>query len=117
MVKKRGSQYKAYEKFIFAKLRQIFTWTVQKSALAKGKSGVNKYPCAVCKEIFTRADIHVDHITTVMPLTGWDGKWTEYIQRQFEGETQLLCQEHHKEKTKKEAGIRAKYRRAKKEQK
>jgi len=112
-VTKRQSQYKTYEKYLFGKIRQIFTWTHKSKAMFAGKVGVNQYVCIKCKKIFKSTEIDIDHITPVMPLTGWDGKWTEYINRTFEGETQLLCKVHHKEKTKKEAGLRAKCRKDK----
>lgn len=112
---KRVSQYEAYEKYIFSSLRKVYGWTKKKSALAKGRVGMNMYQCVKCSGIFNIKEIHADHIIPVMPLTGWDGKWTEYIERMFKGEVQLLCKEHHKEKTKEEAAIRAKNRKLTKE--
>jgi len=100
------SQYEAHERYIFSALRRIFGWTARKTALAKGKSGINKYPCQHCGTVCASRDIHVDHIDPVMPLTGWDGKWTEYIQRMFKGETQLLCKRCHLKKTHEEREIR-----------
>jgi hypothetical protein len=106
--KKSRSQYQLYERYIFSALRKIYGWTKKNKALAAGKIGINQYECAKCKKIFTIKEINVDHITPVMELKGWTGDWTAYIKRLFHGKTQLLCKEHHKEKTTVERKLRSK---------
>ena len=109
MKKKSRSQYQLYERYIFSALRKIFGWTEKRKALTAGKVGINQYECVKCKKIFDIKEINVDHISPVMLIKGWDGNWTAYIKRLFHGKTQLLCKEHHKEKTAAERKLRKKY--------
>ena len=65
------------------------------------------YKCAKCLGIFPTAEVQVDHIDPVVPLSGFN-TWDELINRIFcekEG-FQVLCTECHKNKTHEERIIR-----------
>jgi hypothetical protein len=74
----------------------------------------NFYSCAICKKVFPRKLVSVDHIKPVIdPKRGWQS-WDEYIVRLFcqkEG-FQIICSEDHNEKTQRERKIRQKYKEA-----
>ncbi len=109
-------------KFLIPKLRQISRWWHQKGvALDKAKVYVPdgkfkngnpktkvKYVCAECKRLKKKSlyDIHqvqADHIDPVVNVDGFTN-WDDYILRLFcnaEG-FQILCEDHHKQKTQRE---------------
>lgn len=63
----------------------------------------NAYLCATCKKTFGRSEIAVDHISPIVPVTGWDG-WDGFIERLFcdSDKLQVLCVPCHAVKTKAE---------------
>ena len=82
-------------------------------ALKNGKVGRNQYVCAACppETIHPKKNIQLDHISPVVPVTGWDG-FDGFIERLFcetEG-YQILCHEHHEAKTLLENGDRKEHR-------
>lgn len=95
-------------KFLTRVLRKAsYMWPPRAVALTRAKIGHGKYRCAHCGEIFKRMHIAVDHIDSVIPLTGFAG-WDNYIERLFchENGLQILCdngvESCHKKKTKAE---------------
>ncbi|MCS5736731.1 HNH endonuclease [Herbiconiux daphne] len=60
------------------------------------------YECAHCKHHFPLKRVQVDHISPIVPLSGWDS-WEELFDRMFNGEMQVLCVECHSVKSKAEA--------------
>jgi len=107
--RKFTSQYTKWERHIFSNLRRIFTWGCSDNygeSLKAAKVGPDLYRCCKCGSLNPRKFINVDHITAVMPLSGWDKSWTDYIHRMFEGKAQVLCKPCHKAKTKSEAAKR-----------
>ncbi len=77
----------------------------------------NFYRCAICKKVFSRKGVSVDHIKPVVdPKTGWAG-WDEYVSRLFCGVDgfQIICGPDHDKKTKKEKKVRQKYKKMLKE--
>ena len=77
----------------------------------------NFYRCAICRKVFSRKGVSVDHIVPVIdPRRGWQN-WTEYIRRLFcdvDG-FQIICSKDHDAKTARERKVRLKYKRMKKE--
>lgn len=73
----------------------------------------NFYRCAICKRVFSRKGVSVDHIEPVIsPQQGWQG-WEDYIYRLFckvDG-FQIICSNDHDEKTAWERKVRLKYKR------
>jgi hypothetical protein len=68
----------------------------------------NFYRCRICKLVFSRKGVSIDHIEPVVdPERGWQG-WDEYLKRMFcpkEG-FQIICQKDHDKKTLKETRVR-----------
>ena len=101
--------------YIMSKLRQVFTWyppRAEARKLARHSSGL--YKCAKCADLFDRVETDVEHTEPVVPLSGFDN-WTNVINRLFctiEG-LKIFCKPCHKEKTKWEAGERARLRKEK----
>lgn len=66
----------------------------------KARVHYGKYKCAKCEKAFDRQAVQVDHISPVVPVTGFD-TWDGYISRLFcpsEG-LQILCKPCHKKKS------------------
>ena len=101
-------QDKFYFKYLTSQLRRIFNYdtnTEKKKALiaASGKQ-IGTYNCASCKKLFPRHEIAVDHIQTVVPLSGFDS-WSGVIGRLFcdAKDLQVLCKKTcHAKKTRDE---------------
>ena len=76
-------------------------------ALNKAKISYGVYACAACKKAFARKNVQVDHITPIVPLSGWDN-FDGYIARLFchSDGLQILCIGCHKSKTKEENAAR-----------
>jgi len=99
-------------KFAMAALRRAsYKWPARYNTLKTARVGRNEYQCAKCGsgKIHKKNEIQIDHIHPVMPVTGWDN-WEGYIDRMFadEGEFQVLCKKHHKEKSITENAVRRK---------
>lgn len=69
----------------------------------------NHYLCNHCKEEFPLSNVQVDHISPIVPVTGFD-TWDGLLDRLLNGEQQVLCKECHKVKTKEESAIRKEHR-------
>lgn len=90
-------------------LRQVARYMPQKNIALelaknhtiKGVRGGSMYDCAICKKPFPLKDVQVDHIEPVVPIDREIKDWNEYIQRLFCGveNLQVLCKDHHKQKT------------------
>jgi 5-methylcytosine-specific restriction endonuclease McrA len=82
--------------------------------LKNAKRARNSYKCAKCSTLNTRANIQIDHILPVVPLTGWVS-FDDYIYRMFCGVMglQVLCKPCHKEKSNAENAIRRTHRKPK----
>lgn len=74
-------------------------------ALRQARRQRNAYVCAACRSTFTRKEVQVDHITPIVPLTGWVS-WESFIDRLFLGALQVLCKPCHKSKTQEENRVR-----------
>lgn len=106
---------------VFSALRRLSYRTPMRSAvMAEARVSRGKYKCAICKKIFGRKQIAIDHIEPVNnPLTGFT-TWDDYINRLFcpAGGLNLLCnngkQSCHKLKSKEENKVRSDTRKKKK---
>lgn len=97
-------------KFAMAALRRAsYKWPARYNALKAARVGRNEYVCAKCPEGVThkKNDVQIDHISPVMPTSGWDN-WDGFIDRMFadDGEFQVLCKKHHREKSISENAVR-----------
>jgi len=100
--------------YIFGALRKIWRWYPErKIALDLAKvyiSNKELYTCAKCDKIFTRKQVHIDHLNPVIsPITGFTS-WDSYIQRLFvsHNHLQVLCKDCHQLKTQAENKLRRK---------
>lgn len=92
--------------YIKSALRRIWRWSKKRRECLKAKV------CVTCGK--TKKKLFADHISPVVdPLVGFVD-WNMYIDRMFNGELQSLCEKCHKAKSKEEAGVRAKARKARK---
>jgi 5-methylcytosine-specific restriction endonuclease McrA len=108
--------------FFIAFCRKVFRWSpayrnALKMAIVDKTKGYETYKCSACNSVVPRSDKQVDHRIPVTDRGGWNGSWDTYAERIFCSVENLdvLCKPCHKEKSKKEAGERAKVRKAKKE--
>lgn len=96
--------------FAIATLRRAtYRLVARTEALRAAKIARNQYVCAICKKVFGRKDIQLDHIEPVISVTeGWQG-FDTFIDRlivEKEG-FQVLCKEAcHKTKTEHENRLR-----------
>jgi hypothetical protein len=114
-----------YRSFVMSALRKA-QWGVKYSAirLAYDSVGINPatkrkrklYRCASCNNNFPQDKVVADHISPVVPVTGFDS-WDNVIERMFceAGGFQVLCKECHHEKSQKENKERAINRKKRKE--
>lgn len=69
------------------------------------KSGrkAKHYKCAMCGKAFPQNQVQVDHISPVVPASGFT-TWDKFIERLFceKDNLQVLCKACHKKKTKKD---------------
>lgn len=82
--------------------RASYRWRGRYTALANAKIGRNQYICRMCPKgtVHPKKNIQLDHIIPCVPVEGWDN-FDGFIERLFcetEG-YQLLCLDHHQEKT------------------
>lgn len=77
---------------------------------AKGPKGGKQYVCSNCKQTYAGNKVAVDHIVPVVPLdqTVQDLDYNEMVKRIFcsKNNLQVLCENCHKDKTKKERDFR-----------
>lgn len=97
--------------FITSVIRSGFKrWPPKYEALNKAKQGKYKneltgrmaehYKCNICKNNFTSKDVEVDHISPVVPLSGWIS-WDNFISSLFctNSNLQVICKTCHKKKS------------------
>lgn len=101
--------------FLFSGLRRLsYRTPMRNAALSAARVERGKYKCAKCKNIFNKKQVAIDHINTVIPVTGFT-TWEEYINRLFceDIKLQVLCNNGknscHKLKTKLENKNRDRY--------
>lgn len=95
---------KGFYEWLTRRLRRIsLYWPERTKALAKARIERGKYLCAKCKGIFSRKEVHVDHIKPIVEFDGFKD-WDQYISSLFcsAKKLQILCKPCHKEKTNKE---------------
>lgn len=95
--------------FVITILRRAsYKWKPRNNTLKAAKVSYGKYTCNVCKGIYARKDVVLDHkIPVVDPIHGFQG-FDEYIERMFVDESgfQVLCSPCHDIKTANERIIR-----------
>lgn len=98
------------KKYIISALRRIsYRAPARTIVLNRAKRDRGIYQCATCLGLFKRPDFCVDHIHTVIPVSGWVD-WNSYFSRLFcsASDLQVLCKICHKAKTKLENAERRK---------
>lgn len=119
-----NGQWTAAKKKSFIKnglRQQSRKWAPIQTVLSKARTRRGFYLCKGCGEEVPKTvldpdtrkrvnNVHVDHITPVVPVTGWDS-WDGVIERMFceEDGLQVLCKTCHKEVTDTENALRRKY--------
>lgn len=91
--------------FIISTLRRAsYRWKPRTEALKAARIARNQYTCAICKKVSGRKYVTLDHISPVVPITGWDS-WDNFMTRLFcdVSSFQVICKiPCHREKTKRE---------------
>lgn len=78
--------------------------------LKKARIDRGLYVCAICSSQVRSKEIQVDHVESVVPLTGFDG-FDNFIQRLWCSEDllQAICKSCHDTKTKAEREVRKQF--------
>lgn len=87
--------------FAIAVLRRAsYRSPIRSQVLKEARTSRNAYVCKACSQVFPRRGVAVDHISPVVPVTGWDG-FDNFISRLFcpVSSLQVLCKNCHKDKT------------------
>lgn len=110
--------------FAVAALRRAsYRWPGRYQAMKDAHKGRNQYECAECKKIFTRKEVQLDHIESVVPINGFKNgeafDFDEFIDRLLVDKEgfQVLCKEDHMIKTQAEQEIRKHQKKLKKTKK
>ena len=97
------------KKFLIPLLRRKSMYYPERNrALQLARIDRGFYRCAFCKQGFSRKQVRVDHINSVVSVKdGWVD-WDHYINRLFvpAEQLQVLCIEHHEHKTQMEQALR-----------
>lgn len=105
------------ERFLIMVLRRASrTWPPKNQAFALARVNRGEYKCKACEKIFKQKEVQADHISPVIPLTGFDTV-EGFIKRllcDVHG-YQILCKPCHLIKTKRENDQRKVYRKKKRE--
>lgn len=95
--------------FLISQLRRLsYKWPPYSEAWNAAKVSYGRYKCAGCNIVYRRKDVQLDHITPVVPTSGWD-TLEQYCVRLFcdPSGLQVLCREKcHREKTNAENRVR-----------
>lgn len=102
---------KEFKNFIIRILRRgSYKWRPRNEVLKKARVARGEYQCALCGpgKTYDRHSIAVDHVYPVIDPTVGFVDWNTLIPRMFcpEDHFQVLCDDHHSEKTKGENVIR-----------
>jgi 5-methylcytosine-specific restriction endonuclease McrA len=93
-----------FKSFIISLLRRgTYRWKPRNECLKAAKVAYGKYQCNICKQIFRKKDITLDHIEPVVPVTGFT-TFDDYIIRMYPQKEgfQVICKVEHSIKTKRE---------------
>lgn len=106
-----------FKAFLIAGLRRIsYRWPARYLTMNAARVERGRYICNICKSIFARKEICMDHIRPVVdPKIGFVD-WNSYIEGMFPDQTgwQVLCKGCHTIKTKQESQLRKEVRAANK---
>lgn len=92
------------KKFVIAALRRVsFRWPGRSEAKKEARVGYGVYVCRVCGGLLGASEGRLDHILPVVPVRGFSD-WDDYLYRLLPPSTgfQLLCEECHETKTRRE---------------
>lgn len=93
--------------WIIAGIRRLtYRYPARWAAKKASRIGRNQYVCAMCPEGITHGNkgVQMDHVIPIVdPTTGFTN-WNDFVERALPDVDgwQVLCREHHKEKTLKE---------------
>jgi len=100
--------------FIVQLLRRgTYRFPFRNEALKKVKVEHGRYTCNMCKQVYWRREVYIDHIEPVVGIEGFID-WNTYIARMFPitaDAFQVLCKTCHDLKTKDEKEARKRYKR------
>lgn len=103
------SYQKMLRKFIIPILRKkSLYWPARNEALKLARVERGFYKCQNCGKLFSRKEVHVDHIKSVIDTKEAWQSWDVYISRLFVPveELQVLCIRDHESKTLLENNLR-----------
>jgi len=108
------SKKKSYA--INALRRASYRWPARGQVDKKQRVERGKYYCNICKAVFRKKDTQMDHVSSVIPVTGWDS-FDGYIDRMFcdVAGFQRICKPCHLNKSQGENSTRKIFRDIKKE--
>lgn len=81
------------KRFIVATLRRAtLYWKPRNDTVKKARRSRGLYECNLCKKCFGRKEIRLDHIESVVRLSGFTN-WDDYLKRMFPPSDgfQVLC--------------------------
>lgn len=89
--------------------RGSYKWPSKNIIKIEARVERGMYKCASCSQCFGPKDIQVDHISPVIPVSGWDN-FDNYIERLYcdSNSLQVLCKLCHSNKTAVESNLRVK---------
>lgn len=108
MAKKARTEEQILRSFVMKHLRRAsLHWEARNDCLKNAHVGRNEYLCAMCNGKFPRKQVKIDHIDTVIPLSGFDS-FDGVIRRLFckVDQLQCLCDRDHDLKTLEEDKVR-----------
>lgn len=93
---------KKLKSFVISILRRAtYRWKPRSEAYHRNKVERGRYTCEMCKQVFARKEVQVDHIEPVIPVETGFTTFDNYIERMFcnsEGFA-ILCISCHEQKT------------------
>ncbi len=112
MNKTKEEHDKELKSFVIATLRRAsYRWYSRTEALKNARVSRGLYKCESCGAVEKKANVQLDHISPIVPTTGWD-TWDGFINRLFceISGYQVLCSVCHTVKTRVEGELRKKNR-------
>lgn len=89
--------------------RASYKWKPRNVVFKAARIARNQYVCNICKKIFGRKEVELDHVIPCVPMEGWVS-FDSFIERLFVQESgyQVICSVCHLEKSLKEGVKRRK---------
>ncbi len=113
------AEFQAYlKRFIIASLRRAtLYWPYRNEALKAARIERGLYQCTMCgpSKLHSKKNVQIDHIKPIVGLKGFTN-WEDYFTSMFckTSNFQVLCKEHHLQKSQSEQIARSTYKKMRK---